>query len=182
MCPGGLGDKKVALILLNSTLKWSCFDLDQLHFTGVTWTLLTAKWGKRQNRQVSGLFYSFNNTTLILYKYEHITLCCTWEMDDIKCIVICGKQGYKLTLRACIETWGTLWLTLFMITLKLSFALKETIHYMQELSLLAMRAVWRRTLSEHTDTSASWNNSEIWIFNTVSLPIRGCYNLVADVQ
>lgn len=32
MCPGGLGDKKVALILfgaLNPTLKRSCFDLDE---------------------------------------------------------------------------------------------------------------------------------------------------------
>lgn len=69
-----------------------------------------------------------------------------------------------------------------MITLKLSFALKETIHSMQELSLLVMQAVWWRTPSEYTDTSASWNNNEIWIFNAVNLPIRGCYNLVADVQ
>lgn len=44
-------------------------------------------------------------------------------------VVVCVKKyslGFpKLTLRACKDTWGTLWLTLFMMALRPSFALKQ---------------------------------------------------------
>lgn len=46
------------------------------------------------------------------------------------CFKVCGyllggKHCNKLTLRACMATWGTLWLILFIIDLKLSFGLQH---------------------------------------------------------
>lgn len=86
-------------------------------------------------------------------------------------------HSHKLTLRACIATWGTLWLTRFIMDFMLSFGLKGS-NTAQRNSILV-----HGQLPNKTSGYADWLE-DLWLLieSVKILPIRGCSNLVTDVH
>lgn len=111
------------------------------------------------------------------------------------CTVICHNQPTniqlnwntqsKLTLRACMATCGTLWFTLFMIDLRLSFALKKEQNDLRLDALLCSVKIKQITLRLFKSLCSSEVNELLFLKGNMACPcspIGRWSNPITDVH